>query len=43
VADDGVEHRVHELRVDEVAFGFDDLGDRGRYGRSPFVAQCVIA
>jgi hypothetical protein len=26
VADDGVEHRVHELRVDQVAFGLDHLG-----------------
>ena len=30
VADDGVEHRVHELRVDEVAFGLDHLGARRR-------------
>ena len=35
VADDGVEHRVHELGVDEVAFGLDDLCDGGRDGVIP--------
>jgi hypothetical protein len=33
VPDDGVEHRVHQLGVDEVAFGLDHLGhDSVRYG-----------
>jgi hypothetical protein len=27
VAHDGVEHRVHQLGVDEVAFGLDHFGD----------------
>ena len=26
LADDGIEHGVHELRVDQVAFGLDHLG-----------------
>ena len=36
VADHRVEHRVHQLRVDQVAFGFDHL-------RDVVGGQCVIA
>ncbi len=40
VPDDGVHHRVQQLRVDEVAFGFDHLSQGGvRYG---FISLLLI-
>ena len=40
VLDDRVEHHVQDLRVDEVAFGFDDLAVLGhRRVRADFIAS----